>query len=301
MAFVTETAYIAEDRIQLRGIGFGLIAAGAWAFYTVASRIAVETGFNALDMTAIRYVVAALVFLPFLFRQGLVDLGGVGWGRGALLALGAGPLFSLFYVYGLSVTPYAHGPVVSPSTVTLASMFLAAVFLGERISAIRMAAALTVIGGLYLVVSGGSDLLRQASPHDLFFVFSGFLWAVFTILLRRWRLDPILATGSVSLISGIVMFPILVYFADWNQLTSNLTATAFHAIMQGVVAAAVAVVAFSKAVLHLGASKAGLFPSIVPILAVLLGVPFLAEIPSMVQSIGIAVATAGLLLTALSR
>ena len=281
---------------HLRGIGFGLIAASAWSLYTVASRSAVEAGFGALDLTAMRYVVAALVFLPFLIARGIQDLGGIGWRRGALLAIGAGPLFSMFYVYGMSVTPYAHGPVVSPSVVTLASIFLATLILGETVSVRRWIAAAVVVAGLYLVVSNGSNLLVEASPFDLLFVASGMLWAVFAVLLRKWRLDPMLATASVALISGLVMLPVLVFKADWAHLLDNLLLTGVHALIQGVVAAGIAVAAFSKAVSLLGASGAGVFPSLVPVMAVILGIPLLGEVPTAVQTVGVALASIGLVL-----
>jgi len=286
---------------EFLGIGFGLIAASAWSIYTVASRSAVEAGFDALDLTALRYVVAALVFLPLLLKRGLKNLGGVGWRRGALLALGAGPLFSLLYVYGLSVTPYTHGPVVSPSVVTLASIFLAGLILRETITANRWIASAVVVFGLYLVVSNGSNLLVEASPFDLFFVASGVLWAVFTVALRKWQLDPVLATASVAMISGLMMLPVLIFAADWPQLLDNVTLTAFHALIQGVAAAGIAVVAFSKAVSLLGASKAGLFPSLVPVIAVILGIPILDEIPSAVQLAGVAFASIGLILATTSK
>ncbi len=301
MAFLSTHPSAASNNDHLRGFGFGLIAASAWSFYTVASRSAVEAGFNALDLTALRYVVAGLMFLPLLLNRGLKDLAGIGWQRGAALSLGAGPLFSLLYVFGLSVTPYTHGPVISPSVVTLASILLAAVVLHETVSISRWVAASVVVLGLYLVVSNGANLLVEASPYDLFFVASGVLWATYTVSLRNWRLDPVLATASVALISGIVMLPVLVFAADWSQLLDDLLLTGFHAVIQGVVAAGIAVVAFSKAVALLGASKAGLFPSLVPVIAVLLGVPILDEFPTVVQTAGVALASIGLIMASISK
>lgn len=301
MAYLDTPTASHVSNTQLKGFGYGLLAAAAWSLYTVASRSAVDAGFSALDLTSMRFVVAGLVFLPLLLRKGIRNLGGIGWTRGLLLSLGAGPLFSLLYVYGLSETPYTHGPVLSPSVVTLASIALAAMALGETISISKLLGASVVILGLYLVVSGGSNLFVQASAYDLLFIASGILWAVYTVLLRKWRLDPVLATASVALVSGLAMLPVLVLSADWSMLSEDMALTVFHASMQGVVAAGIAIVAFSRSVLLLGASKAGLFPSLVPILAVLLGVPFLGEVPGVVQSLGVAMATVGLLLTTFSR
>lgn len=286
------------DQRLLIGIGFGLIAAIAWSGYTVASRAAVENGFTAWDLTAIRFFVAGLVLLPVVARRGFADLAGVGWGRGAILALGAGPVFSGLYTYGLSMTPYTHGPVISPSVVTIGALGLAALFLGERIGAWRVLGTITVLAGLVLVAGG--DFLTPEGPafsaYDLLFVGSGLLWASYTVLLRRWRIDPIAATTAVAVVSAIALTPAYLATADITRLFSNPSTLLFHAAMQGLVAAVIAVIAFSKAVELLGAGRAGLFPALVPVLAVVFGMPLLDEWPTSLQATGVAVATVGLTL-----
>ncbi|MEM9477792.1 MAG: EamA family transporter [Pseudomonadota bacterium] len=92
------------------------------------------------------------------------------------------------------------------------------------------------------------------------------------------------------------MLPVLIFAADWSKLLEDVALAGFHAIMQGVVAAGIAVVALSKAVSLLGASKAGLFPSLVPVFAVILGIPLLDEIPSTIQGAGVLLASFGLAL-----
>ena len=55
-----------------------------------------------------------------------------------------------------------------------------------------------------------------------------------------------------------------------------------------------AIVAYAAAVARLGAGLAALFPALVPPLAVLLAVPMTGSWPSLPQSMGIALATLGL-------
>ncbi|QPH56051.1 DMT family transporter [Pontivivens ytuae] len=301
MAHVTLTRPVAAPTVDTRlvaGIGFGLIAAIAWSGYTIASRAGVMSGFSATDLTALRFIVAGLVMLPFVLRRGLATLAGIGWRRGILLALGAGPLFSGLYTYGLGVTPYAHGPVISPSVVTLGALGLAALVLGERPGPWRLIGTAAVVAGLVLVAGGEALFGAEGdfTPYDLLFVGSGLLWAGYTVLLRRWQLDPIAATAAVAVVSMIAIAPAYLLTADYGRLFADPGALAFHALMQGVVAAVVAILAFSKAVALLGAGRAGIFPSLVPVLAVVLGIPFLGEWPTAAQVVGIAVATAGLFL-----
>ncbi|MEM9761184.1 MAG: EamA family transporter, partial [Pseudomonadota bacterium] len=90
--------------------------------------------------------------------------------------------------------------------------------------------------------------------------------------------------------------PIYLATADYGRLFVDPGKLAFHAVMQGVVAAVIAIVAFSQSVRLLGAGEAGIFPSLVPVLAVLFGIPFLGEWPTAIQIAGIAMATVGLAL-----
>ena len=53
--------------------------------------------------------------------------------------------------------------------------------------------------------------------------------------------------------------------------------------------------AYSRAVMLLGAARAALFPSLVPVLAILIGVPLTGEVPDPVQFAGLALVMAGLL------
>ena len=279
----------------VKGVAFGLLAAIAWSAYTVSSRAAVESGLTAWDLTALRFIVAGLILAPVVVRHGLATLGGIGWRRGLLLALGAGPLFSALYTFGLSVTPYAHGPVISPSVVTLGAIGLAALVLGERPGAFQIAGTGAVVLGLVLV-AGNGGALGGASVYDLLFVGSGLLWAGYTVLLRRWRLDPLAATAAVAVVSMLVMVPAYAATADLDRLLADPSSLVLHAVMQGLVAAVVAILAFSKAVALLGAGRAGVFPSLVPVLAVVLGIPVLDEWPSPIQALGVAIATLGLVL-----
>jgi uncharacterized membrane protein len=64
---------------------------------------------------------------------------------------------------------------------------------------------------------------------------------------------------------------------------------------QGVVGGLVMFVAYGRTVVLLGPAQAGLFPSFVPCFAVLFGIPFLGELPTLPQLAGLVVVTFGIL------
>ena len=51
---------------------------------------------------------------------------------------------------------------------------------------------------------------------------------------------------------------------------------------------------YSRAIVLLGAARAALFASLVPVLAILIGVPLTGEVPDTVQWAGLTLVTAGL-------
>src|SRR3989442_11931217 len=73
------------------GIACGAGAALFWAAGFVAARHGIAIGFSPADIVFHRFVWAGLVFLPFVARVGLRDLGGVGWAKGVALTLLSGP------------------------------------------------------------------------------------------------------------------------------------------------------------------------------------------------------------------
>ena len=282
------------------GVAFGMAAALAWALYVVGSRFGLSQGFDAWDLTAMRYTVAGLVFLPVVLRAP-GSLAGVGWGRGAVLALCAGPLFALLLAAGFAMTPLAHGATINPAVITLASLGLGAAFLGDRLGASALAGIAFVLVGLVLVAAlggGGPAPGGGASSRfgDLLFVGSGLLWALYTLNLRRWSVPPLAATAAVSVLSLAVVLPAFLLLRGPGHLLANPGAAALQAFVQGGLSGVGGTLAYSLAVRHLGASRAGLFPSLVPALAVLLGIPLLGEWPTPVQAVGVVVATVGLAL-----
>jgi len=118
----------------LQGVAWGFTAALIWGGYLAFARAGIVGGLAPLDFALLRYGTAALLVLPLLPRLGLRDLGGIGWRRGAVLALFAGPAFILLGTWGYRYAPLAHGAVVQPATVTVATMLLAMLLLRERIT-----------------------------------------------------------------------------------------------------------------------------------------------------------------------
>lgn len=280
-----------------RGLLLGLCAALIWGAYVAFARAGVADGLKPEDFVLLRFGVAGLLLLPWMLRRGIGTLAGVGWGRGFWLMLCAGPLFMLLVPAAFLFAPLPHGAVVPPASTVLCSMVLAALVLGDRPPRRRIAGVLLILAGLVCVAGSGflSGGGGRAWIGDLMFFGAGLLWACFTVLQRRWQVAPMQAVAALSVFSMLVVVPPYVAWSGFDRLLAlPLPTLIVQVVVQGVLAGAVAVLAYSSAVAILGASRAAAFPAIVPGTATLIGIPLTGEWPTALQWTGIAVVTLGL-------
>jgi drug/metabolite transporter (DMT)-like permease len=90
--------------------------------------------------------------------------------------------------------------------------------------------------------------------------------------------------------------PILL-FSVGNMLAGGWLENAMQAVVQGVLAGAGGIYLFTRAVVLLGASRAVLFPSLVPPFTLLIGYITLGETPSLSQLAGLVIVIVGFRLT----
>lgn len=281
------------------GYVFGMTMALGAAISFAMARAGALQGLAPDDMVFARGLVAGLILLPFLITWGLPTLAGIGWRRGLVLLLTGGPLFAFLQTGGYVYAPLAHGAVIAPSTVTLLSTLGAVLLLGERLTGWHMIGGVLVIAGVVLVSwhgFAGSAVTDTTWIGDLMFVTSSLLWAVFTVLMRKWRIDPIRATAVVAVLTAVVVVPGYLTHRGLDRLTTLPTdALLAQGFAQGLIQGIVTLLAYSKAVAILGVSRAVLFPAIVPAISILIGIPLVGEWPEATQIIGLALVTFGLL------
>jgi drug/metabolite transporter (DMT)-like permease len=284
-------------RTLWQGSLLGLGAAFIWGTYLAFARAGEVAGLHPADLALLRYGIAGLILLPWLLRHHPLSLAGVGWRRAAVLSLLAGPPFVLISAGGYAFAPLAHGAVFQPAGLTLGSMLLAALMLGDRPTASRIGGAALVLVGL-LIIANPSSLQGDPSAllGDAMFFAAGSMWAVFSVLLRRWGISPLAATAAVGVLSALVYVPWFVGTHTFEALGAlSWTQLIGQVIVQGVLSGVVAVIAYSRAVQLLGAARAGVFAAAVPLVAIVVGGLLTGEAPTAMQLIGIGVVLLGLL------
>jgi drug/metabolite transporter (DMT)-like permease len=286
----------------LLGVACGLGAALFWALGFVATRHGLKAGFTPADLLMHRFLWSGLVFLPFVFRAGLRDLCGIGWGRGMALMVLGGPVMSLISYAGFLFVPLGHGSVIQPSCATLGGLLLAAFLLRERISPSRLAGALVIVAGLCVI--GGESIAHiglDGVQGDLIFVLTGLMFAGFATLVRYWRVSAVSAALVISVLS-LLLFPFYAVSGGLARVAAiGFQQNALQALGQGILAGPAAMYLFTASIQLLGVARAAIFPATVPALTLLFGWLLLGEPPTLLQMAGLATVLFGFYLAQRQR
>lgn len=271
------------------GVGAALATVLIWGGWVVTTRLGVTTRLAPADVCFLRYLVPALVLAPILWRRGLArDRLGL---RGSLLLVaGAGAPFFLVAAAGMRFAPAAHVGALLPGTMPLFVALFSALFLGERLGRRRLAGFALILAGVAAI--GGAGLLsggdNGAWRGHLLFLTAAAMWAGFTLALRRAGIGAWHAAALVSAYSLAGFAPIYLLVLEPKLLDVPWPEVALQAGTQGVLSGLVALATYGIAVTRLGASRAAAIGALTPVVATLIAIPVLGELPDPPTLAGIA-------------
>ena len=277
------------------GALFGIAAAICWAAGFVAAKHGLAKGMSPTDLAFHRFVWSGLAMVPVMAKAGFGDLGGVGWGRGLVLLVLAGPLQAISSYTGFTLAPLGHGAVIHPASAALGGALLAYLVLHEPLTRARLLGILGIILGLLVFAGEAITTLGGKAPiGDALFANAGLMWAVFTICLRRWATSGIMAARIVGVLSLLIYAPLFSYFIGFERIMAvGLAENLLQIAVQGVFAGLLAIYLFGRSVTALGAGRASTFPALVPAFTILIGFLALGEVPTWPQLIGLAIVGVG--------
>jgi drug/metabolite transporter (DMT)-like permease len=273
----------------------GIAAALGWAAGFVAAKHGVAIGFSPADLALHRFLWSGLLLMPLVLRDGIADLGGIGWGRGLVMSVLSGPPQAIIAYTGFMLVPLGHGTTIQPACAALSGLILATLVLDERLTGQRIIGGLTIIGGL--LVFGYESLTSIGSygvGGDLLFATAGLFWAIFGTLLRYWHVSGTRAVAAVGALSVVVFAPLHGLFVGYDGiLRMGLAENLLQVVVQGILAGMLPIYLFARAVILLGAGRAATFPALVPGFSLIIGYLALGVIPSVPQLIGLVIVVIG--------
>jgi drug/metabolite transporter (DMT)-like permease len=284
-----------DETRQLSAVAWSALAVACLVMagqYAVAKR-GLSIGLNAYDIVALRFVGAAIPATAILAWRGARDLGGVGYGRGAFLALIAGSPYALLMYVALRFAPAAHGAMLIPGVGIVVTTVIGAAWVGERHGRGRYVGIVIVLIGLSVLGTGAAYSSPLTGVGDLLLVAGGMEWGLFTLAVRRWQLNALATAAAVSLLS-LVYLPVYLLVLDRGVFTVPRAELLLQAGYHGVLVTMLAFAAYAFAVRRLGAGTAAIATAAIPVLGTVLAIVLLRESPSLPTWIGLTAVCLGI-------
>lgn len=279
------------DNKVLIGFLAGIGAAMLWGIWPTISRFSVQSSLNPYDIVFIRFAVSGLLLLPIFLKYRFKDISLTGAG---LLVTGAGAPYVIITVIGLQYTPASHGGLVIPSFNIIFSTLGAALFLGTKPTMARLAGlALILLGCGAIFAQGLANADNVVLFGNLFYVFGGFAYAVYTVSSQKYRLNPWHAASIVSVLSALIYIPIYLIFLPSNLAQGSIEDITTQALFQGIFTSIIAIFCFSTAIARLGAARAVVFVALMPVFTMTTAIPILGEWPTLLEGVALTVIVMG--------
>ena len=268
-----------------------------WTGFILVSRAGGKGVLTGWDVTALRFGVGALIAVCFLPRVSLPPLKVI-----ALFSLFGGIGYAVAVYSAFRMAPAAHASVLMPGALPFSTAVIAWLWLKQSPSRPQRIALGLVFAGIVLTaadtLSHGAQITGMQLVGDLLFLCGSSSWATFTLLLRRYPMQPLAATVATTLGSALVYLPIWWLFLPSTLDQAPVAEVAMQAVYQGVLVVFVAMLLYTLAVRHLGPQTVALLMAVVPGLSALAAVPVLGEPLSLLALAGLAAVTAGAVLGA---
>lgn len=266
-----------NQREQVQGYLAAIGTVAIWSGFIVVSRLGGKSVLTPFDVLALRLGFAAVLLLPFV---GSLPAGSWLDRRLWVLTLSGGVIYGLAVYAGFKYAPASHAGILLPGIQPFLIPMVAWALMGTRLQRQQLLGLLPIGLGVLCVASpslvhGHWD--RQVLLGDLLFFTSSVVWAVYSVLARRWGFHPWVLTRVLAIGSAVLYLPLYFGLLPRNVEAAPLSVILLQGLYQGVGATIVAMLLFLKAVATIGPARTGALIALVPVLAGVAAAPLLDE------------------------
>lgn len=263
----------------------------------------IQNQFPPQTLSLLRWGSAALFLAPFAIAPTLRVWAKVRgeWKRLAILgAIGVTGFSSLSYT-GLSFTTSINGSLLNTAAPVFI-LIMSALGFGERITRAEVAGVAVSIVGVVVIIARGSletFAAMQVNAGDAIVMLAVLLWAVYTVLLRHWRiqLPPMVFLFTTMVLSlPLPIATTALEYALGAPAPSPDTIGWLTIVYLGLFPSIGAYACWNFGVSRAGAARATLFQYLIPVFAAVLAVTLLGEEIRLFHVAGAALIVGGLLL-----
>jgi drug/metabolite transporter (DMT)-like permease len=283
---------------RTRGILFIMFCVLVWSGWMIVSSYGVRNSLSAYDITALRFGAAGLVMLPLLIKRGW-KMGPWGILSGILLSALMGSVYNVVTISGMKFAPASHAAGLINSSVVAMTTIGGILLLKEKTTTLKLIGiAISMLGVLTIVdVLNAESLKGDMALGHLFFLIGGTMWALYALLMRIWKLDPVHVAAGVCVYSALTYLPVYFTMLPVTIGWHNWDAALFQAVYQGLINSVLSLIAYNRGVALLGVSQSSAYIPLIPVIATLTAIPLLGQEPTLFDAIGIALVAGGVLLS----
>lgn len=266
--FTTNTPVTQNSPIL--GFACALLAVTIWSGnFILASGLA--NTIPPIALAALRWTCATIVFLPFAWKHLRRDWDAILAHKVEILvaAITGVTLFNTILYLSAHTTDTVNMALIA-STTPVFVVILSRIFLGESISAMRALGLVIAIGGMTIIATRGSlDILLALTfrEGDLWMLFGGLLWAIYSILVKRKPLEisPHSYLAVLFMVGAIPLIPAAFVEAPFYPAWTMTPAIAVATLYIGIAASLIAFFLWNSAVTIIGPGTSSLFQYFIPV------------------------------------
>lgn len=246
------------------------------------------TNIEPFTLAFLRFSLATLLILPFATHS--LKINKEDWPKLIILSLLGITVNISFFFLGLKLAPSINAPIIA----TAGPVLLLAgclIILKERLK--RRILLGTLIGLLGVLTIIFRPLVENGFDHavlgNLFFVLAT-IGSVGNIIMTKriiQKYEAVTITFWSFLIGSITFIPFLIYETSQFGFLTNLALPGFVGILFGtILSSAVAYFLYDWSIKNLQAQEVGVFAYLDPIVAILIAIPLLGELPTLTYLLG---------------
>jgi drug/metabolite transporter (DMT)-like permease len=296
------------------GLWAAVVTVVIWTAFIIIARASAQHSLLPLDITWARIVGASVILLPWSWwtvrkqRRVQPHTGSFGgfsplpWRITVVTGFFGGFAYAVLAYNGFFYAPAAHGSVLMPGSLPLWTSVLAVFLLGERLHGYRLLGLAMILTGDLLV--GGSSLWHAFDGGtvwvgDLLFMAASACWSTYSVLSRRFQLQPVDATMAITCFAFFSFVPLYALLCSVGVLTTHLWTAPWQevlwqAMFQGGGSVVLSGISFTLMIRAYGPVRSTMLTALVPGLSALGAVIWLGEPLGWQILLGLSLVTLGI-------
>jgi drug/metabolite transporter (DMT)-like permease len=273
----------------------------AWSGSWITGKLAVA-GAPPLEISTVRFIIAAIVLAAITLAT-RADLG-----KGKLWPVVLAGFFgycayNAFVFVGLTIAPASDGALIVPTTIPVLTA-VAASFVGERLTAMKLAGfALASTGAALVIAAGqtGDEISSRRLVGDVLMLLGAACWATYTVLgtIAMRARSPLAVVTIAAPIGALCLLPLGLLEKGYADVAGWSTTVWLNVLYLALIGSVASFILFYWVVRRVGAGVAAMTSYLVPVLTLGMAVVLLGDRPQPLQLVGGLVILAGVRLATL--